>query len=433
MISLYPRHYLDISTSDLVRGASGFFNGANPRHEIDSLETAVGHGSLVTLSVRTAWDLLLTALDLPHGSEVIMSAVTIPDMARIVEAHGLVVVPVDLDPKTMAPRVDIFSRAFSDKTELAIIAHLLGGSFDIGPYADIADLHGVPLIEDRAQAFVGPHDWGSSRATASFFSFGSIKTCTALGGAISIVRNPLLLHRMQEIQSQWAFQSDQRFTAKATKYLGVQGFRSPIFYSAIANVASHSEGGLDGFIRRTVKGFPANSCDALLSHLRQRPSGAQVALLRKRIDGFDGRRLTLRAERGELLMRELSLVCDVPGQDQPQRTHWLFGVLIDDPPALIQSLRAAGFDATQGATTIGPLEGSEPGFSPTRIRKAMSRMVFLPSYPEMPSRVAARLVSAVFSFAILRPPRALHPEGLENVFQRYEPKKYSRVGAAHYR
>ena len=32
-----------------------------------------------------------------------MTAITIPDMVQIVKYHGLVPVPVDLDPDTMAP------------------------------------------------------------------------------------------------------------------------------------------------------------------------------------------------------------------------------------------------------------------------------------------------------------------------------------------
>ena len=408
MISLYPRHYLDISTADLIRSASGAFNGANAHHEMEALESTAGSDAIVTLSVRSAWDLMLTAFDFPPGSEVIMSAVTIPDMGRIVEAHGLVVVPVDLDPDTMAPRTDLFARAFSDKTCLAIVAHLMGGSFDVFPYADIADLHGIPLIEDRAQAFIGPHDWGSRRATASFFSFGPIKTCTALGGAISIVRNSILLDRMRDIQSQWAFQDDQRFSGKAAKYLGVQGFRSPFVYNAVATVASRGNGGLDGFISRAVKAFPPGAPELLLRYLRQRPSGAQVALLRRRIETFTDQRLKARAERGELLTHELSLVCEVLGRAQPHRTHWLLAVMVGDAPALIDDLRYQGFDATQAASTIGALgaPAQKPAFMPVRMRAAMKRTVFLPAYPEMPPRDAARLVSAVFSYSLLRdPPR----------------------------
>lgn len=55
------------------------------------------------LSVRTAFDLYLKALKLPRGSLVVCSALTIPDMVTIFEEHGLVPVPVDLDPATLAP------------------------------------------------------------------------------------------------------------------------------------------------------------------------------------------------------------------------------------------------------------------------------------------------------------------------------------------
>lgn len=55
------------------------------------------------LSVRTAFDLYLKALKLPRGSVVICSALTIPDMVTIFEEHGLVLVPVDINPDTLAP------------------------------------------------------------------------------------------------------------------------------------------------------------------------------------------------------------------------------------------------------------------------------------------------------------------------------------------
>lgn len=55
------------------------------------------------LSVRTAFDLYLKALALPRGSLVVCSALTIPDMVKIFLEHGLVPLPVDLDPNTLAP------------------------------------------------------------------------------------------------------------------------------------------------------------------------------------------------------------------------------------------------------------------------------------------------------------------------------------------
>lgn len=405
MLPLYPRHILDITTRDLIKAAGGGFNDASADYNTRALESSIGPESIVTLSVRSAWDLILTAYDFPPGSEVIMSSVTIPDMMRIAEAHGLKVVPVDLDPRTMMPCIKTFSRAFTPSTRITLIAHLLGGSFDIKPYAVIAELHGIPLIEDRAQAFRGPHYWGSSDATASLFSFGSIKTCTALGGAVSIVRDPVLLDCMHSIQAELPVQSSRVFERKARKYLGVQGFRSRFLYGAVAGVASRGKGGLDGFISSTVKGFRAADTEQLLRQLRQQPSGAQVSLLRRRLDRFDQRRLSDRQERGELLQAELSLVCDVLGAHQPDRTHWLLAVLVDDPRTLITRLRANGFDATQAASTIGAISASERvEFEPTSIRNAMSKAVFLPAYPEMRSRDAAKLINTIFLHAILKTP-----------------------------
>ena len=312
-----------------------------------------------------------------------MSAVTIPDMKRIVEAHDLVVVPVDVDPSTMAPCIASFERAFSGKTQLVMIAHLLGGEYDVTPYVTIASSHGVSVVEDRAQAFTSPGEWGSASTLASFHSFGSIKTCTALGGAVTMVRNATLLANMREIQSRWAFQEPITLARKARKYLAVQGFRSPRFYGAVAGLASATERGLDGFISTTVKGFRAGSSDELLRLLRMRPSGAQIALLRKRFETFDGVRLEMRAERGELLSRELSLVAEVLGGEQPERSHWLFAIRVNDPKGLIARLRSAGFDATQAASTIGALEAPEshPSCDPVRIRNAMNHAVFLPLIP----------------------------------------------------
>lgn len=394
---LHSRHYLDISTPDLMFGASGFLNRQDGTRITQSLESDIGAKAMVTFSVRSAWDLILSALDLPVGSEIIMSAVTIPHMARIAEAHGLIPVPIDLDPATMAPDPILFARAFNSSTRLVMLAHLLGGRFDIHPYARIAATHGVPIIEDCAQAFEGPHYWGSPLATASLFSFGSIKTSTSLGAAVAIVRSDRLLSAMRTIHDTRPIQQSGRFAQKAAKYLGVQSFRSPILYGAVASYANRSDGGIDGFISRTVKGFPCDSTQSLLQLLRQRPSAAQVSLLRRRLEGFDGRRLAARAERGELLRERLAQSGEVLGRNQPRRTHWLFAIVVSNPSSLISKLRSGGFDATQGATTIGALSAphDKPEFDPAVIREAMSRTVFLPAYPEMPESELFRMIETI--------------------------------------
>lgn len=63
---------------------------------------------------RTGFDLLLQSLRLPKGSEVLCSAITIPDMLYVIRSHGLVPVPVDLDPKTLAVDMEQLRLAVSE-------------------------------------------------------------------------------------------------------------------------------------------------------------------------------------------------------------------------------------------------------------------------------------------------------------------------------
>src|SRR6476469_3013007 len=96
---MWPRKQLDIGWSDL---AFGLLQVVAARSR-PMARAIVGDDWLppqeviLSLSVRSGLDLLLTALELPAGSEMIVSAVTIPDMVRIVEHHRLVPMQVDVD------------------------------------------------------------------------------------------------------------------------------------------------------------------------------------------------------------------------------------------------------------------------------------------------------------------------------------------------
>jgi perosamine synthetase len=73
-------HRLDMSALDFCAGFADTLRG---RSETDTFTLADGSNSLITLSVRSALDLYLGAVALPPGSEVIVSAITHPDMAEI--------------------------------------------------------------------------------------------------------------------------------------------------------------------------------------------------------------------------------------------------------------------------------------------------------------------------------------------------------------
>ena len=141
--------------------------------------------------------LLLASLDLPPKSEVLITALTIPDMVRIIKDHDLVPVPLDLDLDTMGPQLDVLRRAITPATKAIVVAHLFGGRVPMEPILALAREHGLLVIEDCAQAYTGSEFRGHAEADASMFSFGPIKTATALGGAVIRVRDDRLLDRMR--------------------------------------------------------------------------------------------------------------------------------------------------------------------------------------------------------------------------------------------
>ena len=159
------------------------------------------------LSVRSGFDLWLKALQLPPGSEVLVSAITIRDMVRIIEAHNLVPVPVDLNPEDLSVDIASLNRAISPKTRAILVAHLFGTRQPMKPILEVARKHGLFVAEDCAQAFAGRHFTGDPGADVTMFSFGSIKTATALGGGLLCVRDADVLSRMRELQSTYPIQS----------------------------------------------------------------------------------------------------------------------------------------------------------------------------------------------------------------------------------
>ena len=188
--SVQVRLRLDIGWWDLVAGFAGGLRAGSRQRERCELERlcAPGGNALVCLSVRTALDLYLRACRWSPGSEVMYSALNLPEMARIVRRYGLVPVPVDYDLDEGLPTEDDLEAARTPRTRAILVAHLFGMREDLGPLVTYARRHHLAIIEDCAQAFTGRDERGYPGADISLFSFGPIKTATALGGAIAYVR-----------------------------------------------------------------------------------------------------------------------------------------------------------------------------------------------------------------------------------------------------
>ena len=218
--ALYPRHRIDIEPAALARALARC--ARQPARAAARLEALVcPRGEVIAaLSARSGLDLLLTGLALPPRSEVVLSGWTIPDMARVVRAHGHVPVPLDCDEATLAPTPEALAAALTPAARVAVIAQLFGGSLDLAPFARVCRARGVVLVDDDAQGFTGRERLrGSPDADVVLHSFGSIKTATALGGGLVRVRDRALRERMRAAMGAWPAQPAGRYARKVASFL----------------------------------------------------------------------------------------------------------------------------------------------------------------------------------------------------------------------
>jgi dTDP-4-amino-4,6-dideoxygalactose transaminase len=393
--SLHPRLRLDISLRALIFAlAACALTGPRNREERVLQAWAGGEEGLVCLSVRSAFDLLLKAVALQPDDEVAVSAVTHPDMVRVIQEHGLRALPVDLDPETLAPRPDLLERAITPRTRAVLVAHLFGGRVDLDPISEVARRHDLLLVEDCAQSFRGPGNAGDPLADISLFSFGPIKTATALGGALVRVQDPVLRARMSELQEVLPVQPRLEYATRVLKFMALLVLARPRSHWVFARAVGLVGRDFDNVVNGAVRGFPGPD---LFARIRRRPSGPLLALLGRRLISFDQGRFDARAHLGERVARLLPSSLVNPGGAALDRTHWLFPVMANDRARLIASLRKAGFDAATATTSISVVTPPDdrPDLTAHEAQRTLDSVVFLPVYPELAEDEVERLLTAV--------------------------------------
>jgi dTDP-4-amino-4,6-dideoxygalactose transaminase len=395
MIKLHSRHHLDIRLRDFAYAlvASAFARDAHRRSDRLAATWSPSGEGVACRSVRSGFHLFLDALDLEAGDEVLLSAVTHPDMVRIIEAHGLVAVPVDLDIATLAPRLELAERLVTPRTRALLIAHLFGSRVDLAPYAAFGGRHRLHLWEDCAQAFTSPADTGDPAADVSMYSFGALKTCTALGGALLRVKDPAVLGRMRAIQRLWALQPRQAFAAGAFKFLVFSFATRPVVYGLLAWIHRVLGRDFDRLVNSSVRAFRPGD---LVPQLEVQPSAPLLATLAFRLRTFDDVRLRWRTASGDWLAANLPNHLQAPGAAIHGSTHWLFPVLTSPADQLIVACRRVGFDAARGASSVCAVAApaGRPQAEPITAQRMMASLVFLPAYPELPKGSLARIVAA---------------------------------------
>ncbi len=348
--------------------------------------------ALTVLSVRSGFDLLLGTVQWPAGSEIVCSALNIPGMSLIARHHGLVPVPADLDVERLAPNLELLEQAITPRTKAILIAHLYGNFVPLEPIVALARRHGLMLIEDAAEAYDGVYT-GHAHADVSLFSFGPLKTATALAGGILRVKDADLFARMTANHEHWPIQGRLDYFSRLSKYGTMKFFGARWIYAQTRRLARLIVGDVDKMIHHSAKSFLD---DEIARYTRLQPCGPLLASLARRFANFDHRRIAERTANGKLLTALLRghVVC--PGAEVEPHNFWLFPVLVTDTAGALTALADAGFDATQ-VQSMRPIEAppDRPELAPVRVTEALEHMILVPCYPGIPEAELRRLAEVL--------------------------------------
>lgn len=165
--------------------------------EVDALETTLAAycDARFAIGVSSGTDALLMALmalGIGPGDEVIVPTYSFFATAGVVSRLRAIPVFVDSEPVTLNIDPERIEAAITPRTKAIVPVHLYGQSADMDAIMSIAQRHGIPVIEDAAQAIGTQYKNGQKVGSIGLmgcFSFYPTKNLGAFGDAGLITTN----------------------------------------------------------------------------------------------------------------------------------------------------------------------------------------------------------------------------------------------------
>jgi dTDP-4-amino-4,6-dideoxygalactose transaminase len=334
--------------------ASGWFV-LGPEVDAFEAEFARASGAKCAVGVGTGTDaltLILRALDIGQGDEVITSPLSAAYSALAIMMAGARPVFADIDAERLTLDPAAAEAAITSRTRAILPVHLYGQAADMTTLAQIAARHDLAMVEDACQAHLATSA-GQPVGTvgiAGAFSFYPTKNLGALGdGGAVVTSDPALAERIKRLRN----------GGQTSRY-------------------RHLEAGTNS-----------------------RLDELQAAVLRARLPSLAGwteRRRAI-ARRYRAALAGAALV--VPAEFEPGHVYHLFPVLTPARAALQAHLATAGVETLIHYPVPIPrqpaLAATQPGACPIA-DKICDEVLSLPMYPSLTDAAVTAVADAATSF-----------------------------------
>jgi UDP-4-amino-4-deoxy-L-arabinose-oxoglutarate aminotransferase len=157
---------------------------------------------IAVTSGTAGFHILLQALGIGPGDEVITPSLTWPSPVNMMEFIGARPVFADIDRQTFQLDPASIERVLTAKTKAIVPVHFAGQPCDLDAFQALCEKHGLILIEDAAHA-IGTEYRGQrigSRKNPAVFSFHAIKNLTTGEGGLITVSDEKLRDRLVSLR-----------------------------------------------------------------------------------------------------------------------------------------------------------------------------------------------------------------------------------------
>lgn len=238
--------------------------------------------AIATASGREALLLIVDALRLGPGDDIIVPAYTLGELLPLIATRGIRCVAADIDPATLNVTVAGVGARVTPNTGAILVDHLFGAPCDIVGLAQLAARRGLPLIEDCAHAAGALADGKpvGSFGDAALFSLEVSKgVATFGGGMLTTSKRQIAEHARQAVATRLRHPGPAMRKA-ALKCIEEMAVRSPLYALAARLMFAGEGNGFEHAYRRAH------------DQLRQRSlgySGMQARIGLRRLGLLDAR------------------------------------------------------------------------------------------------------------------------------------------------
>lgn len=147
-----------------------------------------------------ALHLVARALGIGPGDDVVVPAFTFIASAWTASYVGARPVFCDVDSRSFNATAETIAAAITPATKAIVVVHLFGQAADMDPILALAQAHGIPVIEDCAQAHLATYHGRpvGTMGKAGSFSFYPTKNLGGVGeGGAVVATDPAVLERVR--------------------------------------------------------------------------------------------------------------------------------------------------------------------------------------------------------------------------------------------